>query len=157
MEQRDTSNRCKNGRRRGRNDQPLFHYSQAEAYRALPACPIQMLRRMRASSREPCRHHPLRRVLEYSCLSLFRSTPPCPQPLGIHLRCRHAIDQFFKSIKRLIVIHPVVELHILASSPYFQGSFTTLSDKSVELEDNHITTTEGSLALREIRHHSHNL
>ncbi len=89
--------------------------------------------------------------------SLFRSTPPCPQPLGIHLRCRHAIDQFFKSIKRLIVIHPVVELHILASSPYFQGSFTTLSDKSVELEDNHITTTEGSLALREIRHHSHNL
>src|SRR5690606_6494447 len=80
-----TSNRCNNGRRRGRNDQPLFHYSQAEAYRALPACPIQMLRRMRASSREPCRHHPLRRVLEYSCLPLSFALPTTA---CIHLRRR---------------------------------------------------------------------
>lgn len=44
-----------------------------------------------------------------------------------------------------------LKLHILASSPYFQGSFTTLSDKSVELEDNHITTTEGFAEQRRIK------
>lgn len=42
----------------------------------------------------------------------------------------------------------IIELHILSESPYFQGTYLTLCDKSVEIENNEITTTQGWLPSR---------